>query len=187
MPETPSSLNCAELAAFFAEFAIAKRTAASTQDFAGSLAQFFTELPTIPSGQVVPDQSYPFHSDLIRIFDQLQSPLDAVISRGGVLNLWAIAGLKQNEVRTAGALAGLWWTDFGGATSRDFLTYYLKLAVKHVHWERELHSGYRVFTEVNPLGASCCSIPDDHIDPRRSAFFMARSVMRDIRDGVRPC
>ena len=32
-----------------------------------------------------------------------------------------------------------------------------------------------------------CSIPDDHIDPRRSAFFMARSVMRDIRDGVRAC
>jgi hypothetical protein len=25
-----------------------------------------------------------------------------------------------------------------------------------------------------------CSIPDDHIDPRRSAFFMARSVLRDI-------
>ena len=29
-----------------------------------------------------------------------------------------------------------------------------------------------------------CSIPDDHIDPRRSAFFMARSVLRDIREGV---
>jgi len=27
-----------------------------------------------------------------------------------------------------------------------------------------------------------CSIPDDHIDPRRSAFFMARSVLRDIRE-----
>ena len=26
-----------------------------------------------------------------------------------------------------------------------------------------------------------CSIPDDHIDPRRSAFFMARSVFEDIR------
>jgi hypothetical protein len=26
-----------------------------------------------------------------------------------------------------------------------------------------------------------CSIPDDHIDPRRSAFFMARSVLEDIR------
>ena len=32
-----------------------------------------------------------------------------------------------------------------------------------------------------------CSIPDDHIDPRRSAFFMARSVLRDIRGGVRAC
>ena len=32
-----------------------------------------------------------------------------------------------------------------------------------------------------------CSIPDDHISPRRSAFFMARSVMRDILSGVRPC
>jgi hypothetical protein len=28
-----------------------------------------------------------------------------------------------------------------------------------------------------------CSIPDDHISPRRSALFMARSVLRDIRDG----
>jgi hypothetical protein len=29
---------------------------------------------------------------------------------------------------------------------------------------------------------SNCSIPDDHIDPRRSAFFMARSVFGDIRE-----
>ena len=28
-----------------------------------------------------------------------------------------------------------------------------------------------------------CHIPDDHIDPRRSAFFMARSVLRDIQTG----
>ena len=27
----------------------------------------------------------------------------------------------------------------------------------------------------------------DHISPRRSALFMARSALRDIRDGVRPC
>jgi hypothetical protein len=32
-----------------------------------------------------------------------------------------------------------------------------------------------------------CSVPDDHISPRRSALFMARSVLRDIRDGVQPC
>jgi len=29
--------------------------------------------------------------------------------------------------------------------------------------------------------AHSCSIPDDHIDPRRLAFFMARSVLEDIR------
>jgi hypothetical protein len=34
---------------------------------------------------------------------------------------------------------------------------------------------------------SNCSIPDDHVSPRRSAFFMSRSVLKDIRDGVRPC
>ena len=34
---------------------------------------------------------------------------------------------------------------------------------------------------------SNCAIPDDHIDPRRSAFFMARSILRDIRSGVRAC
>ncbi len=32
-----------------------------------------------------------------------------------------------------------------------------------------------------------CSIPDDHISPRRFALFMARSVLRNIREGVQPC
>jgi hypothetical protein len=32
-----------------------------------------------------------------------------------------------------------------------------------------------------------CFIPDDHISPRRSGLFMARSVLRDIRDGARAC
>ena len=29
------------------------------------------------------------------------------------------------------------------------------------------------------MGEVNCSIPDDHIDPRRSAFFMARSILRE--------
>ena len=32
-----------------------------------------------------------------------------------------------------------------------------------------------------------CPIPDDHIDPRRSALFMARSILREVRNGVRAC
>ena len=34
---------------------------------------------------------------------------------------------------------------------------------------------------------SKCSIPDDHIDPRRSALFMARSILREVREGVGAC
>ncbi len=32
-----------------------------------------------------------------------------------------------------------------------------------------------------------CSIPDDQIDPRRSGLFMARSILREIRDGGKTC
>lgn len=32
-----------------------------------------------------------------------------------------------------------------------------------------------------------CSIPDDHIDPRRTALFMARSILRGYRDGGAAC
>jgi len=38
-----------------------------------------------------------------------------------------------------------------------------------------------------PMSLDKCSIPDDHIDPRRSALFMARSVLREARDGDRTC
>jgi hypothetical protein len=32
-----------------------------------------------------------------------------------------------------------------------------------------------------------CSIPDDHINPRRSALFMARSILREVREGMGAC
>ena len=32
-----------------------------------------------------------------------------------------------------------------------------------------------------------CRVPDDQIDPRRSALFMARSILREVRDGGRAC
>ena len=37
------------------------------------------------------------------------------------------------------------------------------------------------------LWAAICSIPDDHIDPRRSALFMARSILNEVRDGRSAC
>ena len=35
--------------------------------------------------------------------------------------------------------------------------------------------------------APMCSIPDDHIAPRRSALFMARWVLTEARDGRATC
>ena len=32
-----------------------------------------------------------------------------------------------------------------------------------------------------------CLIPDDHIDPRRTALFVARSILGELRDGGRGC
>jgi hypothetical protein len=37
------------------------------------------------------------------------------------------------------------------------------------------------------LSAPTCSIPDDHIDPRRTALFMARSILQGYRDGGPAC
>jgi len=45
----------------------------------------------------------------------------------------------------------------------------------------------RLLSGFHNLGRPICSIPDDHISPRRSALFMARSVLRDLRDGRRSC
>ncbi|WP_369127717.1 HipA family kinase [Rhodovulum sulfidophilum] len=46
-------------------------------------------------------------------------------------------------------------------------------------------NGDRTLTEFG--GNPNCSIPDDHIDPRRSALFMARLLLREVRDGGRRC
>lgn len=49
----------------------------------------------------------------------------------------------------------------------------------------KLHLGTGEMFDGNKHSVGKCSIPDDHIDPRRSAIFMARSVLRDVREGTR--
>jgi hypothetical protein len=49
------------------------------------------------------------------------------------------------------------------------------------------HLSKRVATRRQTKCDFKCSIPDDHIDPRRSALFMARSILREVREGVRAC
>ncbi len=152
MSERNFDLSAVELTNFFATLAETAKMTAANQEFSGVLAQFFQELPTIPDNQVVLDSSPPTYFELSQLFAALQVPVEALKLKGGRLNLWEIAGLKRNEVRTAGALAGLWRADFGGATSRDFLGFYLERVIKDVDWGGELLGKYNVLTEVNPLG-----------------------------------
>jgi len=61
-----------------------------------------------------------------------------------------------------------------------------------VHQRTELSNALRAVLYAPSFRMHCarcstCSIPDDHIDPRRSALFMARSVLREARNGDRTC
>ncbi len=58
------------------------------------------------------------------------------------------------------------------------------VGLSEVQWEENAPSLRR---ELRKGRRDMCSIPDDHISPRRFALFMARSVLRNIREGVQPC
>ena len=96
-------------------------------------------------------QPYPANR-IVAAFRTLEELLPNARSNGGLINLWAIAGLNRDEVRNGQALAGLWMTEFGGAASRRFLSAFLDRAIAGVDWEAELRAGYRVSTEVSPIG-----------------------------------
>lgn len=83
---------------------------------------------------------------------ELRDPLDQARRQGGLLNPWALMGLKRDEVRTAAALAGLWLPEFGGEISLKFLATFLILATGYEDWALELRADYRVDTERSPLG-----------------------------------
>lgn len=98
-----------------------------------------------------PKQFYAL-GDLQEAFRALKRPLATARAQGGLVNPWALAGLGHDEVRNAGALAGLWTTEFGGETSRQFLAHYLSAALPTTDWLSALGAGYRVGTEVCPMG-----------------------------------
>jgi hypothetical protein len=96
-------------------------------------------------------QGYPA-AKVVDAFVRLKAPLALAVREGGLLNLWSIAGLKRDEIRVAQALRGLWTLEFGGGASRRFLAHSLAACIGAVDWEAELAGGYRVATEIAPLG-----------------------------------
>ncbi|WP_159831360.1 PD-(D/E)XK nuclease family protein [Novosphingobium sp. TCA1] len=106
----------------------------------------------LPTGQPRAPKQFHTLGDLQAAFQSLRGPLATAKARGGLVNPWALANLGHDEVRNAGALAGLWMTEFGGDTSRMFLAHYLLAALPTTNWFEALETGYRVSTEVCPMG-----------------------------------
>lgn len=102
----------------------------------------------------------PFERELIgaekltNVLQLLSGPLKNVGQSGESANVWAIAGLKRNEVRNASALAALWSPSVFPQTAAPFLAEFLD---RLPNWDRrfsrdELAAGYVVRTEECPMG-----------------------------------
>lgn len=117
------------------------------------LQQAFAALRRVlPTDQPrAPKQFYDL-TDLQTAFRALKHPLATAKERGGLINPWSLASLGHDEVRNAAALAGLWMAELGGEASKRFLANYLSTAMPGPDWVAELAPGYRVGTEVCPLG-----------------------------------
>ncbi|MCX9147718.1 PD-(D/E)XK nuclease family protein [Erythrobacter sp. WG] len=117
------------------------------------LERAFQELRVLTRGMTPQPAKQSFDLGKIeRAFQDLRQGLSHAKETGGIINPWSIVGLKRDEVRNAGALAGLWLPEFGGSVSKRFLAATLEAALPDIDWSRELEAGYRVETECSPMG-----------------------------------
>jgi hypothetical protein len=131
------------------------------------LEQAFAALRRVlPTEQPRAPRQFYALGDLQTAFRALERPLAAAKEKGGLINPWSLASLGRDEVRNSAALAGLWMSEFGGETSKRFLANYLSTAMSGLEWAGELHAGYRVGTEVCPMGDAADRV-DIVIETRR--------------------
>lgn len=121
----------------------------SARDLEAALVAFSPLKASLPSAALMQPYSV---ARVTEAFSRLQAPLAQARHQGGQLNPWWIAGLKRDEVRVAQALRGLWSIEFGGTASRDFLARCLLACMAGTDWDSELDGGYRVGSEVSPIG-----------------------------------
>jgi hypothetical protein len=67
-------------------------------------------------------------------------------------------------------------------TSKFAVTQLVDKADRKTAWEF-----LELLLKAVPYRIHTCWVPDDYIDPRRHALFMARSILREVRDGGRAC
>ncbi|WP_082658035.1 PD-(D/E)XK nuclease family protein [Paracoccus sp. MKU1] len=141
-----------DLIDFFASYGAVHTVNINAIDLSQKLTAFFNEIPILITDSKRAEKRARAATDLSNFFHAVQTPLKIEIECGGFLDIWSIVGLNGYEVRTARVLAGLWNYDFGGRVSRAFITSYLEGAIPKQNWEDELRRGYKIYTEVNPLG-----------------------------------
>lgn len=146
------------------------------------LERAFQELRVLTRGMTPQPAKQSFDLRKIeRAFQDLRPGMSHAKETGGIINPWSIAGLKRDEVRNAGALAGLWLPEFGGSVSKRFLAATLEAALPGRDWNEELALGYRVETECSPLGDS-----SDRVDLviETSAYLVGIEVKIDAPLGT---
>lgn len=112
----------------------------------------------------------------------LSGPLARAAASGQLSNVWAIAGLKRNEVRNAAALGSLWSPGLFPETAAAFLRAFLHRlpGLSALPIGSELDAGYTVRTEECPLGDASSRV-DLSIEGRN--FLLVVEVKIDAPEG----
>ena len=113
----------------------------------------------------------------------LRQPLANARTQGSLLNVWKMAGLKRNEVRTAAVLASLWDAGVCPQTAAPFLHAFLARLPGGGSFPTytELEAGYVVRTEDCPLGNAGSRV-DLSIEGRD--FLLLIEVKIDAGEGL---
>lgn len=155
--------RAARLATFFTQFRDLRRPEAEAEAALPTrLAGLFTRLRPLLAGEltaaaaprsaaadIVLDESR-----LRALFAQLTGPLEQARRDGSLADVWDIAGLGRNELRTAAALAALWNPRLCGTVAVEFLAAFLARVGPDENFptHTELNAGYVVRTEDHPEG-----------------------------------
>jgi len=179
------------LSAFFEEWRGLRSVKAETplQD---RLAKLFIQLrPLLPArsdvwaGGSMPQGPSLSVETLKPLLAQLNGLLGSVRRQGALANVWAISGLRRDEVRNAGVLASLFDPRVSEDRAQAFLSAFLARVREGdrrlLPTDEELAKGYTVQTEARPLGAL-----DDRVDLsiEGADFLLLIEVKIDAREGA---
>lgn len=142
-------------AADFHEFGAMRRRTAKA-DLPTRLSGLFARLRPLLTQEGAPQPNTNGSLDETRLralFADLAGPLDQARRAGAITDVWDMAGIGRNEVRTATALAALWNPRLCGSVAVDFLAaFFSRLGSPDLPDRAALERGYTVNREERPLG-----------------------------------